>query len=201
MIAPAVAAGTLAASVMARIQLPWQPRDLGGSEPIAVLMKNQELGNGCGLERGERGWALCGRPLSICPCRLQAALLPPQATRPRWRPHGGARGPPKRQRSPPPGTLGPTCGEELRALSGGQGGEEGRERLSWGWGGARRGLSSPPGQRDAPSSLGQGAHADTHAPAPVAPSRIAWPPLAPPVRTDGFTEAPTVCPQCPQSTP
>lgn len=57
-IAPTVAAGSLAASVMARIQLPWQPRDLGGSEPIAVSMKNQVLGNGYGLERVERGWAL-----------------------------------------------------------------------------------------------------------------------------------------------
>lgn len=83
LIPPAVAAGSLAASVTARIQLPWQPRDLGGSEPIAVLMKNQELGNGCGLERRERGWALCGRPLPTCPHRLQAALLPPLAAQPR----------------------------------------------------------------------------------------------------------------------
>lgn len=48
--APATAAGTLEASVMAAFSSPGSPVTLGGSEPIAVLMKNQELGNGRGLE-------------------------------------------------------------------------------------------------------------------------------------------------------
>lgn len=60
---------------------------------------------------GGEGRALCGGPPSICPHRLQAALPPPRANQPRWPPCDGGRGPLKGQRSPWPGTLGPSCDE------------------------------------------------------------------------------------------
>ena len=56
---------------MARIQLPWQPRDLGSSEPVAVLMKNQRVGEWLWLAAGERGGpcAVALRPSVHTGCR------------------------------------------------------------------------------------------------------------------------------------
>ena len=85
--APAAAAGTLAAGVMAHVQLPWQPRDLVGLEPIAVLMKNQELGNGRGLEGAGRRRAPCPLPSVHLSTRAAGRPAPNQPCGPPT--HGG----------------------------------------------------------------------------------------------------------------
>lgn len=80
---------------MAAFSSPRSPTvTLGGLEPGAALMKNQELGDRCGSEGA--GWGGPGAP-SICPRGLQAALPPPPAN-PTRHPRGAAWGPPKRQR-------------------------------------------------------------------------------------------------------
>lgn len=108
--APAAAAGTLEASVMAAFSSPRSPAvTLGGLEPDAVLMKNQELGDRCGSEGAGWGRARCAVHLST----LAAGRPAPTTSQPNVAPRGAAWGPPKGQRRPLPGTLGPADDEEL----------------------------------------------------------------------------------------
>lgn len=168
---------------------------LHGSEPGAVLMKNQELGDGCGSEGPEGAGSVGCPPPPLSPPaegRPAPSTGPPSAG-PSWR----GLGTPEETEVPHlQGTLGPTCDEEPGGRCGTWGVGGGRsERLLGGRGGASQFVTATLGQRDS-----RPGHAIVHSLASVSSSQIAQPPSGSPMRT-GFTEAPTVCLHCAHSTP